>query len=229
MIEKNADYHVGLSPTEGSQMPKSNMILPDILLTYEKCIACSDYGSNCKGPKLAALHTIANVREYHRRLRKSRNISMKEIYALTEHVVSNATIKEYFAHEDKDFRWTTVSLIDNAMTTICGQSAGVHLDDVPHCPATSTEIREREETRIRQAAEAESRCATLLSELAEEKDKQIFLIDEVRREERSKVEYLKSLSDQRLAMINRKDKVIAIMGIALSVLMIAMVAMALFM
>lgn len=228
IVEKNTDVQGGFSPPTGDEMAKIEQQGANVLESYAKCIACNDHGSNCKGPKLAALRTINNVREYHRRLKNSRGITLKEIYPYTEKFVSNATVKEYFAHGEKDFRWTTVSLIDNALTTICAKNAGVSPEDVPPCPATSTEIKAKETESVRKFAEAEGRCAELLEELKKEKDKRIARVDAVRKEEHNKIEYLKQLAEQRMRVIQRKEKHITIMAAIIGVLVVALVAMALF-
>lgn len=182
----------GLSSTTGTQPPISTAISTDFLAEYEKCITCKDHGKNCKGPKLAALRTISNVREYHRRLRNYRKITMKQIFALTEHEISNATVKDYFSHEEKDFRWTNVSLIDNALTAICGDCVGTPPAYLPNCPATSSEIRDQIAAVSDKLREAEEECLALQAKIAENKGKHIEQLNEYRQDQQDRVEWLKS-------------------------------------
>lgn len=182
----------GLPSTASIQPPISTAISADFLAEYEQCITCKDHGKNCKGPKLAALRTISNVREYHRRLRNYRKISMKQIFALTEHEISNATVKDYFSHEEKDFRWTTVSLIDNALTAICGDCVGTPPAYLPNCPATSSEIRDQIAAVSDKLREAEEECLALQAKIAENKGKHIEQMNEYRQDQQDRVEWLKS-------------------------------------
>lgn len=167
-------------------------VLTDPLAAYQKCITCKDHGKNCKGPKLSALQTISNVREYHRRLRDYRKIPMRLIFALTEREISNGTVKDYFSHEEKDFRWTTVALIDNAITTICAELNGIPPVDVPPCPATSSEIREQIEAERNKLQQAEEECLALQAKIAENKGKHIEQMNDFRKDLQERVEWLKS-------------------------------------
>ena len=180
-----------LSPTTGLEQPVQAEISANFLAEYEPCIACKDLGKNCKGPKLAALGTIANVREYHRRLRSSHKITMKQIFQLTEHEISNATVKDYFSHEAKDFRWATVSLIDNALTVICGDCVGLPPAYLPNCPATSSEIKEQIADAKSKQKEAEEECLMLQEKIAENEALHISQMNEFRGDNQDRVEWLK--------------------------------------
>lgn len=182
----------GLSSTSCEQSTIAQPISADFLAEYEKCITCKDHGKNCKGPKLAALRTISNVREYHRRLRNYRKITLKQIFALTEHEISNATVKDYFSHEEKDFRWTTVSLIDNALTSICGDCVGVPPAYLPNCPATSSEIREQLAAVAEKLRAAEEECLALQAKIVENKGKHIEQLNEFRQDQQDRVEWMRS-------------------------------------
>lgn len=179
------------SPTEAVQTPISEVFPPIAAHRYEKCITCKDLGKSCVGPKLTALRTINNVREYHRRLRNYRKISMKQIFERTHSEISDASAKDYFSHEDKDFRWTTVALIDNALTEICSELAGVRPDEVPPCPATSSEIREKIDSVTDKLRIAEEECLALQSKIAANKGKHIEQMNEYRQDQQARVEYLK--------------------------------------
>ena len=161
---------------------------------YQKCLSCPDYGVTCNGPKLAALGDIMIVREFHRAIRDNRSIPMKMIY-LAAPAISEATINDYFSHSVKDFKWTTVGCIDNALTAICGNRVGQPLLDHP-CPASSTEIREN-------IAQYEDQIGTLTQEnirlqekVTETKGKVIATREEVKEDYASRVQFLKDLCEK---------------------------------
>lgn len=193
MIEEKDTPPSGvLSPTTGLEEPVQAEISANFLAEYEPCITCKDLGRNCKGPKLAALGTIANVREYHRRLRSSHKITMKQIFQLTEREISNATVKDYFSHEAKDFRWATVSLIDNALTVICGDCVGLPPAYLPNCPATSSEIKEQISAAETKLKAAEEECLILQEKIAENESLHISQMNEFRGDNQDRVEWLKA-------------------------------------
>lgn len=190
--EKDSPPSGVLSPTTGLEEPVQAAISANFLAEYESCITCKDLGRNCKGPKLAALGTIANVREYHRRLRSSRKITMKQIFQLTEQEISNATVKDYFSHEAKDFRWATVSLIDNALTVICGDCVGLPPAYLPNCPATSSEIKEKISAAEAKLRATEEECVALQSKITENEALHISQMNEFRVDHQDRVEWLKA-------------------------------------
>lgn len=193
MTTENNEHNDGVfSSTNAHRKCTNEEIYSEVIAEYEKCITCPDHGKNCKGPKLASLRTIANVREYHRRLRNYRKITMKQIFLLTEHEVSDATVKDYFSHEEKDFRWTTVSLIDRALTSICGGCGGTIADDLPPCPASSSEIKDQIEKIADQLRIAEAECLALQAKIAENKGKHIEQMNEFRQDQQDRVEWLKA-------------------------------------
>ncbi len=193
MIEEKDSPPSGvLSPTTGLEEPVQAEISANFLAEYEPCITCKDLGRNCKGPKLAALGTIANVREYHRRLRSSHKITMKQIFQLTEHEISNATVKDYFSHEPKDFRWATVSLIDNALTVICGDCVGLPPAYLPNCPATSSEIKEQIAIAESKLQAAEDECARLQSIMSENEHLYVSQMNTFKEDNQDRLDWLKS-------------------------------------
>lgn len=145
--EKQAEIGTTISPdvvTEKVETPS----------LYGKCLTCTDYGTTCRGPNLVAFPDIASVREYHKAIRDGRKIQMRAIFAAASSI-SEGTIKDYFSHATQDFKWTTVAMIDKALTAICGNRVGKPLQDRP-CPASSSEIRQmmaNYESRIRELEE----------------------------------------------------------------------------
>lgn len=181
-----------LLPTSGVEESIQAAISANFLAEYEPCLTCKDLGRNCKGPKLAALGTTNNVREYHRRLRSAHKIAMKQILQLTEQEISSATVKDYFSHEEKDFRWATVSLIDNALTVICGDCVGLPPVYLPNCPATSSELREQIENAKEQLRASEESCAKLQAMIAETESQHIEQMNNYRQDYQDRVDWLKS-------------------------------------
>ena len=193
MVTENNPCQGGvLSPTAGIPEPIQAAISANFLAEYESCITCKDLGRNCKGPKLAALGTIANVREYHRRLRTYHQIQIKEIVALTEKDISAATVKDYFSHEEKDFRWATVSLIDNALTVICGDCVGLPPVYIPNCPATSSEIKDKISAAEAKLQDAEKECDELKRQIVENENKYAARIESIRNDHQISIDWLKS-------------------------------------
>ena len=108
---------------------------------WQKCLPCMDYGSRCNGPSLNSLGDIASVRTFHKAMRRERNIPLKKV-ADAAPSISEKTVNEYFSNVVKDYKWTTVMAIDNAMLTICGNRYG--LPPLDHaCPASSSEFRQQ--------------------------------------------------------------------------------------
>lgn len=111
----------------------------NVLPGYWNCLTCGDLGVSCNGPSLRTLKDIANVRNFHKELRKARSITLRAIYKAAPQI-SETTINEYFSNAVKDFKWTTVSHIDHALLSICGNRVG--LPPLDHaCPASSSDVR----------------------------------------------------------------------------------------
>ena len=193
-------------------MPNPPNITPESqnsVTLYQKCLTCPDYGKTCNGPKLAALGTIMNVRNFHRDMRDQRGILMRSIYDAAPNI-SESTINDYFSHSDKDFKWTTVGAIDNALTAICGSRVGEPLLDAP-CPASSTEIKQsmaEYEELLRQkddqiaALKRENvvRDETYIRQMAEQRNMFQSQIDYFRsaleKEEAQSADYLKRIDEK---------------------------------
>ena len=123
------------------QSTKSTPETPNVLPGYHKCLSCMDYGVSCNGPNLVALGDIGAVRTFHKVMKRSRKLSLKAI-ADAAPTISDSTINEYFSNTAKDYKWTTVGAIDNAITAICGNRIGLPPLD-QSCPAASSEVRQQ--------------------------------------------------------------------------------------
>ena len=162
IIENDTSIGVGLSPKPLSEEP-------NFLGLYQKCLNCQDYGVTCNGPKLAALGDIMVVREFHRAIKAARGITLKDIAAAAP-TISEYTVNDYFSHSVKDFKWTTVGVIDNALTAICGNRVGQPLLDNP-CPASSSEIISQMDDLRDQLEAANLECERLRTKITR-KDEQ---------------------------------------------------------
>lgn len=106
---------------------------------YAKCLTCPDFGATCHGFDLVSLRDIGTVRSFHREIKKAHGLSLKAI-ATAAPIISEYTVAEYFSNVAKDFKWTTVVTIGNALLSICGNRIG--LPPIDHsCPAASSEYR----------------------------------------------------------------------------------------
>lgn len=138
---------------------------------YQKCLNCQDYGVTCNGPKLAALGDIMVVREFHRAIKAARKITLKDVAAAAP-TISEYTVNDYFSHSVKDFKWTTVGVIDNALTAICGNRVGQPLLDNP-CPASSSEIISQMDDLRDQLEAANLECERLREKNTQKDEKYI--------------------------------------------------------
>ena len=211
---------------------------------YQKCLNCQDYGVTCNGPKLAALGDIMVVREFHRAIKAARGITLKDIAAAAP-TISEYTVNDYFSHSVKDFKWTTVGVIDNALTAICGNRVGQPLLDNP-CPASSSEIisqmddlrdqleaanRECERLRAKNTQKDEKYIEQMAiqrkthTETLESKERSItYLRNQAERlqkdidEERSQsADYLKRIDDKNALLEVRQEEINRLNGIILEI------------
>lgn len=149
-----------------------------------KCMLCNDFGKSCRGVHLTAFQTTEGVRDYHKALRKAKGIQLKSIYSNAS-IISESTINEYFGAGTKDYKWTTVVNIHNALLTICAEGFGIAA--LAHsCPASSSEIRNTlaaAELKLAAAelkiAQNESDVAGLMQKLADTKAKHIAQIEQI--------------------------------------------------
>lgn len=132
---------------------------PDVTPGYNKCLGCGDYGCNCNGPSLSSLGDIAAVRTFHKAMKKVRKLPLKAIAAAAP-TISEYTINEYFSNVVKDYKWTTVIAIDNALTAICGNRIGLPPLD-QSCPASSSEVRKQLAAADMKLAAAELKAAQI--------------------------------------------------------------------
>lgn len=183
MIDSKTDQIPGelFATTEGAiTVPK-----PEI---YEECITCPDLGFRCKGPKLNSLITLANVREYHRRLKAYRKFTVRQIFLLVEDEVSEGSVKDYFGHEDRDFRWSAVARIDSALVALCGDGT---VPIVPLCPATSSCYQDRLDAEVLLRVQAEEQCAALQAQMAELAEKHLDQVSQFQASSQERVDWLK--------------------------------------
>lgn len=193
---------------------------------YRKCVTCADYGRTCNGPKLAALRSIRLVRDFHREIRDVREIPMKTIYANTN--VGKSTVDDYFSHSEKDFKWTTVADIDNALTIICGGRVGQQLLDAP-CPVSSTELQQERERAAAMVAAAnnerdlaQAECQRLREKILAERDARSGAVEDARAEGQTKTDYLRDLAEKRYNLILSRDAEIKKLSIVIALLVIAL-------
>ena len=164
---------------------------------YRNCLSCEDLGVSCNGPSLRTLGDIATVRTFHKELRKSRGIILKAIYKAAPQI-SETTINEYFSNIVKDFKWTTVSHIDHALLSICGNRVG--LPPLDHaCPASSADVRQQLAAADLKLAAAELRAAqsetdmdALRQKLADNKGKHIAQIERLESAHAKDMEWMKN-------------------------------------
>jgi hypothetical protein len=194
------------APTQENQLPVSPNITPDSPnitpdppnsdTGYNKCLICDDLGSTCNGPSLRSLGSISGVRAYHKSLRKIRKIPISAIAKVATQI-SAATINEYFSNDERDYKWTTVSQIDNALLAICGNRIG--LPPLLHaCPASTSEVRQQMAAADMKIAAAELKLAQsetdmlqLQQKLTDTKGKHIAQIAQLEATHVKNIEWMK--------------------------------------
>lgn len=123
-----------------------------------------------------------------------RNIPINKVCELTSHAIGSETVKDYFSpsHEEKDFRWTTVSLIDNALTVICGDCVGLPPVFIPNCPATSSDVQSKLSEYKNKIKETEDECEELKKSIAENEDKYVERMNAIRNDHQLSIDWLKA-------------------------------------
>ena len=152
---------------------------------WQNCLTCPDLGVSCNGPSLRTIGNIASARAFHKALAKMRTINTKRVAEAVKDKISEATVYEYFSNADKDFKWTTVFIICDALISICGDRVGLPPLSNP-CPASSSEIRAKLATADLKLAEAkllvakhETTVADLQSEIIAVKQRSAERIDQI--------------------------------------------------
>ena len=171
IIENDTSGGFGQSPNPLAEEQNPTAEETKHIGLYQKCLNCQDYGVTCNGPKLAALGDIMVVREFHRAIKAARKITLKDIAAAAP-TISEYTVNDYFSHSVKDFKWTTVGVIDNALTAICGNRVGQPLLDNP-CPASSSEIISQMDDLRDQLEAANLECERLRAKNTQKDEKYI--------------------------------------------------------
>ena len=169
----------------------------NVIPGYQKCLSCSDYGAACNGPSLGTLGDIASVRAFHRAMKKARGLNLKTLAAAAPEI-SDSTVNEYFSNAARDYKWTTVALIDNAIVSICGNRVG--LPPLVHaCPASSADIRQQLAAADLKVAAAELRAAqsetdmdALQQKLIEIKAQHISQINQIQEAHNKDTDWLKN-------------------------------------
>ena len=126
-----------------------------------------------------------------------RKIPLRAIYEAAPQI-SETTINEYFSNAVKDFKWTTVSHIDHALLSICGNRVG--LPPLDHaCPASSSDVRNQLAAADLKLAAAELKSAQhetevseLRKKLTETKGKHIAQISQLENNHAKDIEWLKN-------------------------------------
>lgn len=183
------------SPCEPPQEPNPSTEKGNSVPLYHKCLDCAEYGITCNRAKLEAIADIGAVRDFHRKLRAKRGIHLKQLYAAA-YPVSESTINEYFSKEPKDFKWTTVACIDNALMAICGNRVGLPPLVLP-CPTSAGEMQAQ---ILKYATDLEAlreENHALQQKVAEVKGKVIAVREEVKADFSSRVVFLRDLCEKR--------------------------------
>ena len=178
-------------PITPGEMPIPPELTPNIPPIYAKCLTCPDYGASCRGLDLRYLGDVNAVRAFHRALKKSRpNITLKAIAAAAP-TISEDTISEYFSNVvRKDFKWTTVVTIDNALLTICGNRIG--LPPIDHsCPESSSGVRNRLATADLKIAAMQAECDDLRRRLSDSDGSHLSQLEADQAAKSAEVEWFK--------------------------------------
>ena len=164
-------------------------ISPNIAPIFSKCLSCTDYGATCRGFDLVSLGAISAVRAFHKAMKKARTIPLKVIAAAAP-AISEATVNEYFSNVEKDYKWTTVVSIDNALLSICGHRVG--LPPIDHsCPAASSEFRNEVAVVGLKLAQAEETCEALRKRISDNDELYAIQLADLRDAKKSEIEWMK--------------------------------------
>ena len=188
------------SPCEPPQEPNHATEKGKSVTLYHKCLDCAEYGITCNRAKLEAIADIGAVRDFHRKLRAKRGIHLKQLYAAA-YPVSESTINEYFSKEPKDFKWTTVACIDNALMAICGNRVGLPPLVLP-CPTSAGEMQAQ---ILKYATDLEAlreENHALQQKVTELKGKVIATREEAKADYAGRITFLRELCEKRQADVD---------------------------
>lgn len=147
------------SPAENQNVIPLN---PDLPPVYVKCLNCDDYGTTCLGFDLVSLGDIHVVRDFHKAIKKKHGLTLPAIAAEAKEIGKHS-VEEYFSPIDRDFKWTTVVVINRALLTLCGHRVG--MPPLEHaCPISSSEARQQLAAADLKLATAELNLATSVAE-----------------------------------------------------------------
>lgn len=187
-------------------------------LVYDKCIGCPDVGIICNGPNMLTL-PIDGVREMVKRRKNTLKLTNEKLSEKSG--IPITTINRFLSPSvTTDFKYTTVSDIVKAVIGY-GQE-GYNFNENP-CPATTAEIRQRNEETSAQLEASQEECAQLRAALEESNQKRRDQRTEIKQEDQRKIdhlkeqvgyleercEYLKETAEKRYGLIVDRDKQIA--------------------
>lgn len=206
-------------------------------LIYDKCIGCPDVGTLCNGPNMLTL-PIEGVREMVKRRKNTLKLTNEKLSEKSG--IAITTINRFLSPSvAADFKYTTVSDIVKAVIGY-GQD-GYSFTKNP-CPATTAEIRQKNEEAAAQLEAAMAECEQLREELEAANQKRREQRTEIKQEDQKKIdhllkqvgyleerceylkdrcEYLKETAEKRYKLIVVRDFIL----IGLAILCFALLAM----
>ena len=230
------------SPIADMEKPIDNSIEPNTCPygnpranLYSLCIGCPDWPRHCNGPSLYEFLDIMLVRNFARKIRDFEKIKNKQIADKISHVVSEATVAEFFSNKVKDFMWTTTAYIFHGLKlAVLEKRLGTNFDpdlvlDNP-CPASSSKIQEMMASKDAEILNLQKECLQLRKDLEacnmkrrEQKEKTEIQQTSIKEEDQRKIdhllaqvkyleeraEYLKDTAERRYGLIVDRDNKIA--------------------
>lgn len=147
---KNTEKPPGVTPVNEYPAPVS-----EGTIMFAKCIGCPDMGPSCLGPNLLML-PIDDLREWVKQWKAHYRLSIETCAKIWN--VPAGTLSR-FLQENNDPKYTTIWAIVQGIVQY-GHPADMELGDNP-CPASSSEIRAREEAYEQRIAELRAECDQL--------------------------------------------------------------------
>lgn len=165
---------------------------------WHKCLSCEDWGISCRGFDITSLPDIESVRTADRAIRRAKGITQNAIADCAKKKISESTVGEYFGNEKKDFKFTTVITIHQAMLQVYSKMKGVPTP-VHSCPASSSEMRNQMATADLKlaaaelkAAQSEADIAAVRQKLADTKGKHITQLAQLEAAHQKDMEWLRN-------------------------------------